>query len=160
MAARIALCLGAALAVISSRADAGVASCPAEAERIADAAVAHIAKVGWSRALRDFRSDAAHWGKNGIHVFDLDGVRSDRARPAVKGAPVARAPGGIVAGLDLVGLAGSGGGWVDYLWAQPQTNQLAERSTYLRKVPGRDAVVGVDYRRRAEQWVAGVDYYR
>lgn len=44
-----------------------------------------------------------------------------------------------------------GSGWVDYLWPNPTTKKIEEKSSYVVAIPGQDAFVLVGYYRKKEQ---------
>jgi cytochrome c len=122
-----------------------------EAKRMADAALEHISKVGFDKALSDFAADKANWLIKDIYVvvFDFEGkclshgvndkligknmleVKDQRGRFFVK---------------DFIGAAKAAPeSWVKLDWAHPVTKKPEPKTQNTRRVPGKDAVLVVGY---------------
>ncbi len=119
-----------------------------EAKAMTDAAFEHVKKVGFEKAAKDFTSDKANWTKKDLYVilFDLKGTfRGNGANDKLVGRDMSNmkdASGKLIyaAMMDTVA---KGPGWVDYEWANPLTKKVEGKSTYVRKTPGGDGLVGV-----------------
>jgi signal transduction histidine kinase len=120
-----------------------------EAKALADAAVAHVAKVGWDKAKADF-TDAgnADWHKKDLYVFAVD----------MKGVVQAHGGNAKMVGKDLIGMkdgngrewikemiatGSKGSGWVEYSWQHPESKKVEDKISWVRKVASADVVVGV-----------------
>ncbi len=120
-----------------------------EAKVLANAALAHIKKVGNEQAFKDFTADKASWTKKDLYVFALDG----------KGVTLAHGANDKLVGKNMMELkdqngkafvreitalaAGKGEGWVDYDWAHPVTKKVEGKSTFVKRIPGFDGSVSV-----------------
>lgn len=142
----------AALAFIAGIAFAAERATTGEAKTMADAAVAHVAKVGWDKAKTDFNDKGnADWHKKDLYVFafdpkgvvqahgvnekligkDLSGIKDTNGREWVK---------------EMAAMAANGGksqGWVEYTWQHPETKKVEDKVSYMRKVSGAELVIGV-----------------
>ena len=120
-----------------------------EAKVMADAAVAHIKKVGPEKAFDDFMKDKATWTKKDLYVFafDLEGLtKSHGANEKLVGKSLVglKDQNGkefIKAMIDVA--KGPGQGWVDYDWANPVSKKVEGKSSYVERVAGKDLFVGV-----------------
>jgi cytochrome c len=120
-----------------------------EAKTMVDAAFEHMKKVGADKALKDFTTDKATWTKKDLYVFVFD----------TKGAFLAHGANDKLVGRDMSAMkdpngkaifpammevaASKGSGWVDYDWAHPQTKKVEGKSSYVRKAPAGDGLIGV-----------------
>jgi signal transduction histidine kinase len=122
-----------------------------EAKAMTDAAVAHVAKVGWDKAKTEFMDKAnPTWHKKDLYVFALNMAGVNQAHGANE-----KMVGKDIIGLkdasgreyikDMVAAAGKGAGWVDYSWQHPETKKMEDKSSYVRKLPGADMFVGVGF---------------
>lgn len=122
-----------------------------EAKAMANAALAHIKKVGNDQAFKDFTSDKANWTKKDLYVFAME----------MKGVVLAHGANEKLVGKNLIELkdqngkafarefievgSSKGEGWVDYDWAHPVTKKVEGKTSYVKRIPGFDGfvVVGV-----------------
>ncbi|MDO8449767.1 cache domain-containing protein [Rhodoferax sp.] len=122
-----------------------------EAKVMANAALAHIKKVGNDQAFKDFTSDKANWTKKDLYVFSME----------MKGVVLAHGANEKLVGKNLIELKDQNGkafarefidvgstkgeGWVDYDWAHPVTKKVEGKTSYVKRIPGFDGfvVVGV-----------------
>jgi cytochrome c len=120
-----------------------------EAIAMANAAVAHIQKVGQQKALDDFMNDKSAWSSKDLYVFvmDFQGVNKSHGANAK------------LVGKNLMGLKDKNGkefvkemvavgstkseGWVDYDWANPTSKKIEGKSTLVKRVAGAELLVGV-----------------
>lgn len=124
-----------------------------EAKAMAERALAHIQRVGYAQAERDFHTQPGQWVDRDLYVFvfDRDGVyRVHSADPAKAGTPLSAAP-----GLDAERLLqdawyriDQGGGWVDYTIVNPVTGDVRAKTSYVLPVDGQ-RLVGVGAYRMA-----------
>jgi signal transduction histidine kinase len=120
-----------------------------EAKAMVDAAVAHVQKVGAEQAYKDFTSDKAAWVKKDMFVvvYDMAGnclAQGANAKLVGKNLIEVKDPNGFKPIFELGNLAKTKGqGWLEYVWPHPQTNKLAEKLTYVRKLPNQDAWLAV-----------------
>lgn len=120
-----------------------------EAKALANAALAHIKKVGNDQAFKDFTSDKATWTKKDLYVFAID----------TKGNTLAHGANEKLVGKNMIELkdqngkaffrelteivATKGEGWVEYDWAHPVTKKVDGKATYIKRIPGFDGGVAV-----------------
>ncbi len=120
-----------------------------EAEAMAQAAVAHVKKVGAEQAFKDFTNDKANWNKKDLYVFALDH----------DGNCVGHGANAKLVGKSLIGLKDASGkefvkelvatskskgtGWVDYDWAHPQTKKVEAKTSHVLRMVGFNGLVGV-----------------
>lgn len=120
-----------------------------EAKAMANAALAHIKKVGNDQAFKDFTSDKANWTKKDLYVFTVD----------MKGIVLAHGANEKLIGKNLIELkdqngkpfarefievgSSKGEGWVDYDWAHPISKKVEGKSSYIKRIPGFDGLVVV-----------------
>jgi signal transduction histidine kinase len=142
----ITLALAACVALPSFAEDRGTKE---EAITLANAAFDHIKKVSEAKALVDFTNDKAKWTNKDLYVLVFDN----------KGTFVAHGANDKLVGRDMSHMKDANGkgiyaamvevvktgnsGWVDYEWAHPQTKRVESKSTYVRKTPGGDGLIGV-----------------
>lgn len=120
-----------------------------EAKAFAEAAIAHIKKVGTEKAFQDFTTDKANWTKKDMYVWAADNQGncvSHGANPKLIGKNFMELKDTngklfIREAIDLV--KAKGNGWVDYEWAHPQTKKIESKTTYFLKSPGFDGWVAV-----------------
>lgn len=119
----------------------------ADAQNTATAALAHIKKVGVEQAVKDFNT-AAEWKTKGINLnlVDMKGVvlaSSLNERLVGKNTYESKDPNGKEFVKEFVTTAKKGEGWVDYVFMNPETKKLEERSMHVRKIPNFEGFVAV-----------------
>ena len=120
-----------------------------EAKSLANAALAHIKKVGNEQAFKDFTTDKANWSKKDLYVFVMDAKGLTLAHGANeklvgKNMMELKDQNGKMFIREITDLAASKGeGWVDYDWAHPVTKKIEGKSTYVKRIPGFDGSVSV-----------------
>lgn len=125
----------------------------AEAKALADAALAHIAKVGFEPALKDFAADKARWVNKDLYVvvFNFEGqCLSHGVNEKLIGKQMLeiKDPSGRQFVKDFIASAQkTAEGWVDLEWAHPVTKKPEPKTMNTRRVPGKDAVLVVGYYR-------------
>ncbi|MFN3610722.1 methyl-accepting chemotaxis protein [Tepidimonas sp.] len=127
-----------------------------EAKAMAQRALAHIQRVGYAQAERDFHTQPAQWVDRDLYVFvfDRDGIyRVHSADPAKAGTPLSAAP-----GLDAERLLRDawyrierGGGWVDYTIVNPVTGDIRAKTSYVLPVDAQRLVGVGAYRMVSER---------
>ncbi len=125
----------------------------AEAKAMADAALAHIAKVGFDTAIKDFTADKARWVSKDLYVavFDFAGqclAHGVNEKLVGKQMLEIKDPGGKPFVKDFIASAQKvAEGWVDLEWAHPQSKKLEAKTMNTRRVPGKEAVLVVGFYR-------------
>lgn len=121
-----------------------------EAKAMVEAAAAHVTKAGAEKAFADFSgADKARWISKDLYVFAFD----------MEGKTVAHGVNEKLIGRNLANLKdqngkefikeflsvaqGKGEGWVDYDWANPTTKKVEDKSSFVKRVPGTNFLVGV-----------------
>lgn len=119
-----------------------------EAKAMTDAAVDHIKKVGAEKAYKDFTTDKAAWSRKDLYVIVFDGkgvFLAHGANDKLVGRDMSamKDPNGKAIYPAMMEVSAKGSGWVDYEWAHPQTKKVEGKSTYVRKNPAGEGLVGV-----------------
>ena len=122
-----------------------------EAKALAEAAAAHVKKVGADKAFKDFSNDKAAWTRKDLYViaFDLTGnclAHGANEKLIGKNLIEMKDQNGKYFTRSIIEIAAkspAGNGWTDYEWVHPQTKKLEPKSTYSIKLAGFDGVVGV-----------------
>ncbi|CAO3376438.1 Methyl-accepting chemotaxis protein [Azospirillum argentinense] len=132
---------------------AGIRAQPADPER--DQVRAIALKAAELIATRGLEAAAAAFNRDGefrhgalyVTVIDFAGVwRVYPPRPAGVGMSVinVKDPDGRDIVRDILSVARDGGeGWVDYRWLNPATNRIEAKTTFVKRVPGRELVAYV-----------------
>ena len=125
-----------------------------EAVRMAEKGLAHIQAVGLPQALHDFSVRNGPWIDRDLYIFVMNKDGLILAHAANRGMigktmlEVSDANGKKFVKEFLAVFGAKGRGWVDYLWPNPMTKKLEEKSTYLMAVPGHDCFVLVGIYRK------------
>ncbi|MBT0569831.1 cache domain-containing protein [Curvibacter sp. CHRR-16] len=112
------------------------------------AALAHIKKVGPDQAFKDFNTEA-QWKNKGlnVNVVEFTGlVRASSLNDKLVGKNTleAKDPNGKEFVKEFIKMSEkTDGGWVDYMFINPETKKLEERSMYVRKIPSFNGFVGI-----------------
>lgn len=122
-----------------------------EAVAMMQAAVDHVKKVGADKAYDDFTNDKGRWNKKDLYVSVLDWKGNSlahgfNAKQVGRNLWEAKDPNGVLLVQEIVKAAqAKGEGWVDYQWPDPITKKLADKTSFVKKVPGADAalIVGI-----------------
>lgn len=120
-----------------------------EAKALAEKALAHIKAAGADKAYDDFSAKDGKWQNKDLYVFvvKFDGVTTAHgANKALMGKNMLelKDPNGKAFMKEMVDTAKSKGtGWVDYMFTDPTTKKTMAKSTYVARVPGAEAFVGV-----------------
>lgn len=119
----------------------------AEAQAQANAAHAHVKKVGAEQAAKDFNT-APDWKVKGINInfVDMKGVvlaSSLNERLVGKNTYESKDPNGKEFVKEFIATAQKGEGWVDYQFINPESKKLEDRSMFVRKVPGFEGFIAV-----------------
>jgi methyl-accepting chemotaxis protein len=126
-----------------------------EAKAMAERALAHIQRVGYEQAVRDFHTQRDQWVDRDLYVFVFDRQGTyhvHSADPSKAGTPLSAVP-----GLDAERLLQDawqrierGGGWVDYTIVNPLTGDILAKSSYVLAVDDQ-RLVGVGAYRGVSQ---------
>ncbi|MCW5611735.1 MAG: cache domain-containing protein [Rubrivivax sp.] len=123
----------------------------AEALALVEAGLAHVKKLGLEKAGEDFSKDKANWVKKDLYLFlvTLDTVtitaNGGDARTIGKAVGALKDQNGKEFANEFVRTAstGKGEGWVDYDWLNPFTKKIEPKSSFVKKVPGHNYLIGV-----------------
>lgn len=119
-----------------------------EAKALVEKAVARIKEVGTEKAFAEFNTNPGPWVKGELYILAYDYQGKNLvlgSNPKMNGKNLwdAKTPDGKMVVQEFVNIAKTKGtGWFDYQWNNPETKKIADKSTYLAKVPGMDAVIG------------------
>jgi len=120
-----------------------------EAIALVDKAVAHVKKVGTEQAYKDFMTDRASWSNKDLYVFvtGLDGMmlaHGTNERLVGKNLMELKDQNGKAFVKEYLAAAqAKGSAWTDYDWPNPTTKKVEQKSSYVRRIDGVPAVVGV-----------------
>ncbi len=122
---------------------------PTKPEAIAqvNAFIAHAKKVGIDQAIKDCNT-APEWKAGGMNLivneFGGKVVASSLNEKLVgKNTLESKDPNGKEFVKDFVSTARNGEGWIDYMFINPTSRKLEERSMFVKRLPGYDGFVGV-----------------
>ena len=120
-----------------------------EAKAMVNAALAHIKKVGTNQAFKDFTTDKSNWTKKDLYVVVQE----------FNGTVLAHGTNEKLVGKNLLDMKDQNGkafarelskvgttkgeGWVDFDWTHPVTKKIEEKSSFVKRIPDFDGVVGV-----------------
>lgn len=121
-----------------------------QAKRLVDRAVAHLKRVGSDKAFADFNDSAGRWVEDDLYVFvfDMKGVyKASGFKPERTGADAWKmkdASGRLYVVQEIVKKAKRDGeATVDYLWNNPATGKVENKTSYVVKAG--DYVVGAGF---------------
>ncbi|MEW5728135.1 MAG: cache domain-containing protein [Pseudomonadota bacterium] len=121
-----------------------------QTKKFVDRAVAHLKKVGPEKAFADFNDASGKWidGDLYIFVFDMKGVyKATGFRPERTGSnawDMKDATGQMYVVREIIKKAKRDGeALVDYLWKNPATGKIQNKTSYVVKVG--DHVVGAGF---------------
>lgn len=139
----------AAAALLSSHAFAQERGSRDEAVALVDKAVAHVKRVGAEQAYKDFTADRPSWSNKDLYVFvtGLDGVMlANGANERLVGKNLMELKdqnGKAFVKEYLAAAQAKGNAWTDYDWPNPTTKKIEQKTSYVRRIDGVPAVVGV-----------------
>ncbi len=122
---------------------------PAEAKAMVEHAVAHVKEVGNEKAFADFTSAGGEWHKKDLYVFVVQFDGLTLAHGANKGflgknLIEVKDMGGKFFIKEMIDVAkAKGSGSVDYYFTDPETKKVAQKTSYVARVPGYDGMIGV-----------------
>jgi len=117
-----------------------------EAKALAEAAAAHVNKVGSEQAFKDFAD--AKWHPKDMYVFaqNMDAVmlyHGANEKLVGKNFSEVKDSTGKEFGKEMVATAKKGAGWIDYQWAHPVTKKIEDKTSYVVRITKPDGFVGV-----------------
>jgi cytochrome c len=123
----------------------------ADAKALGERAAAHVAKVGFDQAMKDFSADQATWGLTSrdrvayVYAYDFNGtVLAHSVNAAAVGKVLLdiKDPDGKTPIAESIKVARSGpNGWIEFKWSNPATKKIGQGVAYIIRVPGKDAYV-------------------
>lgn len=121
-----------------------------EVKPFVDGAVAHFKKVGPEKAFADFNDPKGKWIKDDLYIFVFDMQGTYRAtglkpeRTGVDAWKMKDASGTMFVVQEIVKRAKRDGeGLIDYLWLNPATGKLENKTSYVVKAG--DYVIGAGF---------------
>lgn len=120
-----------------------------EAKALSETAAAHIKKVGFDQAKKDFAADKAKWMPKDLYPFIVDGsgfMRFHLSEKMIdKNVNELKDASGKEFVKEMLSIAKSpkGNGWVDYEWTHPATKKIEDKTSFVQRVQGTDYLVGV-----------------
>ena len=140
------LIAGAGLAIPAAAQERGTKE---EAKALSEAAAAHIKKVGFDKAKKDFAADKAKWMPKDLYPFVVDGTGFMRfhlsEKMIDKNVNELKDASGkeFVKEMLVIAKSPKGNGWVDYEWTHPATKKIEDKTSYIQNVQGTEYLVGV-----------------
>ena len=137
------------LVVVAGSCGAAQASGAEDAKNMLTKAVAYLEKEGPAKAFCAFNDPAGPFHKGPLYVFtiNMDGVYfAHSAAPTLVGTSLRdlRDAAGQPFGKDIMEvIAAQGGGTVDYMWLNYETNKVEKKHSFVKKVG--EFVLGVGY---------------
>ena len=133
------------LALLLAPAPAAAGDC--DAKTLLDKGIVHILKVGPEQAARDFMDPHKPFIKGSYYLlyYRYDGTcLALGAKPEMAGKNRwdVHDPDGVYQIREMVKRAKTGGGYVEYRYANPATGKVQNKRTWVRPVPDMDAFVG------------------
>ena len=121
-----------------------------EAKALSEAAAAHVKKVGFEQASKDFGADKAKWMPKDLYPFVIDmssGVMRFHLSEKMVNRNVLELKDAsgkeFVKEMISVAKAQKANGWVDYEWTHPSTKKVEDKTSYVQRIPGSELLVGV-----------------
>ncbi|MCW7537378.1 cache domain-containing protein [Aquabacterium sp. A7-Y] len=120
-----------------------------EAKAMAEAAAAHVKKVGTEKAFKDFATDKATWIKKDMYVFSLDFSGNMLLHPITpqlvgKNLSAMKSDNGTSSTAQMTEIAKTkGAGWYEYDFTHPATKKVEKKASYVIRNPGADSYIGV-----------------
>lgn len=137
----------AALAALSLSCTLACAETLDAAKALLDGAVAEVKASGMDQAIKDFNA-GGKWNKGTLDVVmaNFDGLMvAHSANDKIPGKNMLQAKdaAGKPFVKEAIGLAmHTGNGQIDIRWGNPATQQSADATMFVKRVPGHDAYVG------------------
>lgn len=119
-----------------------------DAKALVDKAVAHVKQVGAEQAFKEFNDPNGAWVKGELYILAYDYQGNNLvlgANPKMNGKNLwdIKSPDGKFVVREFVDLVkAKGTGWVDYQWSNPESKKIENKTTFVTKVPGMDAIIG------------------
>lgn len=120
-----------------------------EAVTLMNSAIDHVKKIGVTKAMDDFTNDKATWTVKDIYVSAVDWKGNTLAH-GFNAKLVGRNVWDIKDNSDVLFIQEiikvaqtKGEGWVNYKWPDPLTKKLADKSTFVRRIPGTEVCLNV-----------------
>lgn len=107
-----------------------------QVEQFAESAAGYINAQGKTQALAEFNKKDGSFTKGDLYIFAYDfngNSLANGGNPALVGKNLIdyQDKNGFFVIKELINKAKSGGGWVDYYWNEPSTNQEVRKSSYV-----------------------------
>jgi len=121
---------------------------PDEAKAMVQDAVNHVKEVGAEKAYEEFTTPGNKWHNKDIYLFcyRFDGTSlCHGANKALVGKNLIdlKSADGQPLIKNLIELASKkGSGWIDYKWTHPTTKKIEDKSSWVMRLPGSDALIG------------------
>lgn len=118
-----------------------------EAKALAEAAAAHVDKVGSEQAFKDFSADPK-WSPKDMYVFaqSMDATmifHGANSKLVGKNFMEVKDNTGKLFNKEMIAAANKGAGWVDYQWAHPVTKKVEDKTSYIVRINKPSGFVGV-----------------
>lgn len=120
-----------------------------QAKALVERGLAHIKSVGIDKAAEDFSNKDGKWHEKDLYVFLQKFDGNTMAHGGNKGLvgknmiDLKDANGQTFIRSMIDTAKSKGSGWVDYMWTNPQSKKVEQKSTYVVKVPDFEGLIGV-----------------
>ncbi len=120
---------------------------PQQVKQLVEKAVNLIAEKGEAVAFPLLSDPNGEYVEGDLYVFtyNMDGTIVQHLKPKLVGMNMMNTMDkkGKCLACDFVRVAKEeGAGWSEYWWPKPSTNEVAVKTSYIMKVPGKDLLVG------------------
>lgn len=121
---------------------------PQDAKTMVEKAHVYLKENGRSEGFAEITNPAGQFVKADLYVFALDfnGVNlADGGYPCFVGSSHIsfKDTNGKYFIREMIETArNKGDGWVDYTWFNPETKQIQQKTTYVKRIKGMDALIG------------------
>jgi cytochrome c len=119
-----------------------------EATDLVDKALAYYKANGKDKAFAAFNDKAGQFIKKDLYIFVIDWngtIVAHGVTPQLINKPTAdlKDSEGKFFMREMVQVAKTKGtGWVDYKWTSPATKKIEQKSSFVKRIPGEDLLIG------------------
>jgi len=121
-----------------------------DAKALVEKGIAHFKAVGPEKAFAEFAdNESGKWATKDlwITVLKSDGTIMATANKGLIGKNLiaVKDPNGKYFTREQIDMGMKGGGWVDYLFTDPVTKKIGQKSAYNVRLPNYDGIIAVGY---------------
>lgn len=118
-----------------------------EAEEMVQKGLDFIKANGKEKAVEAFSNPTGEFVKGDLYLFIVENqglTLAHGGNPKLIGKNMAelKDANGKLFIKEMIDLAQTGGGWVDYKWTNPETKKVQDKSTFVKPIEGMQAFLG------------------